>query len=41
MITKEEFESDVVPDSGKTDKGVSHIITVFESDVVPDSGKTC
>ena len=34
------FESDVVPDSGKT--GEERLITVgeFESDVVPDSGKT-
>ena len=35
------FESDVVPDSGKTCTLISPAFYRFESDVVPDSGKTC
>ena len=35
-----EFESDVIPDSGKTLKSVMRPGTEFESDVIPDSGKT-
>ena len=35
------FESDVVPDSGKTRKAPPQLANLFESDVVPDSGKTC
>ena len=34
------FESDVVPDSGKTYRPVDMLAWPFESDVVPDSGKT-
>ena len=34
------FESDVIPDSGKTDSLIDVISIVFESDVIPDSGKT-
>ena len=34
------FESDVVPDSGKTELRQRRGISAFESDVVPDSGKT-
>ena len=35
------FESDVIPDSGKTvNSGIEHVF-MFESDVIPDSGKTC
>ena len=34
------FESDVVPDSGKTIGKAVIGKAVFESDVVPDSGKT-
>ena len=34
------FESDVVPDSGKTKDVTHHEAHLFESDVVPDSGKT-
>ena len=34
------FESDVVPDSGKTGKWEKIGENRFESDVVPDSGKT-
>ena len=34
------FESDVVPDSGKTHAVGSIVFIEFESDVVPDSGKT-
>ena len=34
------FESDVIPDSGKTGKSSTRSICVFESDVIPDSGKT-
>ena len=34
------FESDVVPDSGKTSDGRTSSMFSFESDVVPDSGKT-
>ena len=34
------FESDVVPDSGKTLPLSPHKRWPFESDVVPDSGKT-
>ena len=34
------FESDVVPDSGKTLMMWSGSMPGFESDVVPDSGKT-
>ena len=34
------FESDVVPDSGKTHCLILLCPSGFESDVVPDSGKT-
>ena len=34
------FESDVIPDSGKTDQGETESEVPFESDVIPDSGKT-
>ena len=34
------FESDVVPDSGKTPTIQHYPPKSFESDVVPDSGKT-
>ena len=34
------FESDVIPDSGKTGKFIPKYPTGFESDVIPDSGKT-
>ena len=34
------FESDVIPDSGKTQDPHSIIYLPFESDVIPDSGKT-
>ena len=34
------FESDVVPDSGKTAAQTERALPRFESDVVPDSGKT-
>ena len=34
------FESDVVPDSGKTNEFHQSRLPSFESDVVPDSGKT-
>ena len=34
------FESDVIPDSGKTFKNASMLAAKFESDVIPDSGKT-
>ena len=34
------FESDVVPDSGKTRERPVRLERLFESDVVPDSGKT-
>ena len=34
------FESDVVPDSGKTGRRRYRLGRRFESDVVPDSGKT-
>ena len=34
------FESDVVPDSGKTYVLTYDKCSEFESDVVPDSGKT-
>ena len=34
------FESDVVPDSGKTKSRMISLRLMFESDVVPDSGKT-
>ena len=34
------FESDVVPDSGKTVNIIFAFLRLFESDVVPDSGKT-
>ena len=34
------FESDVIPDSGKTDSFFQTRRTRFESDVIPDSGKT-
>ena len=33
------FESDVIPDSGKTLASASSFVFVFESDVIPDSGK--
>ena len=35
-----EFESDVIPDSGKTDTDFVRLDNSFESDVIPDSGKT-
>ena len=35
-----QFESDVVPDSGKTLFLLPISLHLFESDVVPDSGKT-
>ena len=34
------FESDVIPDSGKTNKIYCGDCLPFESDVIPDSGKT-
>ena len=34
------FESDVIPDSGKTFKFFFDQGALFESDVIPDSGKT-
>ena len=34
------FESDVIPDSGKTSTVKAKDILLFESDVIPDSGKT-
>ena len=34
------FESDVIPDSGKTLKPWERQLRMFESDVIPDSGKT-
>ena len=34
------FESDVIPDSGKTPILGSNLLCTFESDVIPDSGKT-
>ena len=34
------FESDVIPDSGKTSGDTYHTGCTFESDVIPDSGKT-
>ena len=34
------FESDVIPDSGKTLFFASIALDSFESDVIPDSGKT-
>ena len=34
------FESDVIPDSGKTKDIVNRLNLLFESDVIPDSGKT-
>ena len=34
------FESDVIPDSGKTLLIEKALDTLFESDVIPDSGKT-
>ena len=34
------FESDVIPDSGKTAVLTSADTEWFESDVIPDSGKT-
>ena len=34
------FESDVIPDSGKTKKISKKLGEKFESDVIPDSGKT-
>ena len=34
------FESDVIPDSGKTYQDNRSLSTTFESDVIPDSGKT-
>ena len=33
------FESDVIPDSGKTIKFKRVLRSLFESDVIPDSGK--
>ena len=34
------FESDVIPDSGKTLARIYAKFIQFESDVIPDSGKT-
>ena len=34
------FESDVIPDSGKTTYRAEYSERLFESDVIPDSGKT-
>ena len=34
------FESDVIPDSGKTFPALCAAESTFESDVIPDSGKT-
>ena len=34
------FESDVIPDSGKTSMKQLNFTPLFESDVIPDSGKT-
>ena len=34
------FESDVIPDSGKTPNALIISLGWFESDVIPDSGKT-
>ena len=34
------FESDVIPDSGKTCEASTWTTPWFESDVIPDSGKT-
>ena len=34
------FESDVIPDSGKTTALSPTLTCTFESDVIPDSGKT-
>ena len=34
------FESDVIPDSGKTNGFSICSCAMFESDVIPDSGKT-
>ena len=34
------FESDVIPDSGKTTVNLCLYSPPFESDVIPDSGKT-
>ena len=34
------FESDVIPDSGKTEDIQEKQRPKFESDVIPDSGKT-
>ena len=34
------FESDVIPDSGKTGVIRDWVLDRFESDVIPDSGKT-
>ena len=36
----EQFESDVIPDSGKTKVSAFSSAFGFESDVIPDSGKT-
>ena len=40
MTLKSVFESDVIPDSGKTEESEEAIQCGFESDVIPDSGKT-
>ena len=40
MSTPPMFESDVIPDSGKTTNYCVPHSRVFESDVIPDSGKT-
>ena len=39
-ICYNEFESDVIPDSGKTHRSPIMLPALFESDVIPDSGKT-
>ena len=38
--SQKKFESDVIPDSGKTIKRAITNVSTFESDVIPDSGKT-
>ena len=42
MLVKQQiwFESDVIPDSGKTKTMIEPVYSKFESDVIPDSGKT-
>ena len=40
MITFVTFESDVIPDSGKSFSANAFLHDMFESDVIPDSGKS-